>query len=172
MFAEHIPLTLSALLPLAAKPAAALLELRSDDVLWLAGAPGTAMVLVGEAFLFRCQVRTRTVEGEQRKVLTGWEVMESLSEAKPLWSRDLERAIDTRVKVELMALLGSTRITLRELRSLTPETEVVLDQEVSTPIILLANGAAVAEGKVVAVGERVGVRITRLLGEQDPGGAE
>ncbi len=168
--ADRVPLDLVVYLPLAAPSMAELLALRPGVVLDLAGAPDVGRVEVGGAHLLQCRIRERTspTDGRAQKVITQWEVAGAMPETGSLWSEALEGRVETRVRVELRAVLGSTRITLSDLRALAPEMEVTLDQEISTPITLLANGVAVAEGKVVAIGERIGVRITRLLGVTTP----
>jgi flagellar motor switch protein FliN len=66
------------------------------------------------------------------------------------------------VELEVSAELGRTRMTVRELLSLTPGAIVELDRAAGSPADLLVNGRLVACGEVVVVDENFGLRITDI----------
>jgi flagellar motor switch protein FliN len=66
------------------------------------------------------------------------------------------------VELEVSAELGRTRMTVRELLSLTPGAIVELDRAAGSPADLLVNGRLVACGEVVVVDENFGLRITEI----------
>ncbi|RZS91437.1 flagellar motor switch protein FliN/FliY [Motilibacter rhizosphaerae] len=68
------------------------------------------------------------------------------------------------VVMEVTAELGRTRMTVRELLSLTPGSVVELDRAAGSPADLLVNGTLIARGEVVVVDEEYGIRITELVG--------
>lgn len=68
------------------------------------------------------------------------------------------------VPLELVAVLGSKRLRLRELLELGEGSVLLLDRAANEPIEVLAGGTLVARGEIVAVDEHFGVRITELAG--------
>lgn len=73
------------------------------------------------------------------------------------------------VEMEVTAELGSTRMTVRELLSLTPGNIVELNRAAGSPIDLLVNGTLIARGEVVVVDEEFGIRISEIV---NPGPGE
>jgi len=73
------------------------------------------------------------------------------------------------VEMDVTAELGRTRMTVRELLSLTPGVVVELDRMAGSPIDLFVNGTLIARGEVVVIDEEFGVRITEIV---SPGAAE
>ena len=71
------------------------------------------------------------------------------------------------VEMELSAELGRTRMSVRELLSLSPGAIVELDRAAGNPADLLVNGRLIARGEVVVVDENFGIRITEIV---TPGG--
>lgn len=68
------------------------------------------------------------------------------------------------VVMGLSVELGRTRMTVRELLSLTPGTIVQLDRAAGSPVDLLVNGTLLARGEVVVVDEEFAVRVTEIVG--------
>jgi flagellar motor switch protein FliN/FliY len=66
------------------------------------------------------------------------------------------------VEMEVTAELGRTRMTVRELLSLTPGTIIELDRAAGSPADLLVNGRLIASGEVVIIDENFGLRITEI----------
>jgi len=71
------------------------------------------------------------------------------------------------VEMEVTAELGRTRMTVRELLSLTPGTIVELDRAAGSPADLLVNGRPIASGEVVIIDENFGLRITDIAGPSE-----
>lgn len=81
--------------------------------------------------------------------------------AVPLGTADLERVLD--VPVRLTAELGRTRITIKTLLQLAPGSVVELDGLAGEPMDLFVNGYLIAQGEVVVVGEKYGIRVTDIV---------
>ena len=68
--------------------------------------------------------------------------------------------------------LEERRLSLAELRALRPGTVMELAQPLNQAVIrILANGTPVGEGHLIAVGNRLGVRVSRFIGQPAPGQA-
>ena len=82
---------------------------------------------------------------------------------------DAEMNIDSILDVKLMLTLevGRTRISVRELLSLTPGSVVELDRQAGEPLDLYVNGVLVARGEVVVVNDRFGLRLTEVVSASD-----
>jgi flagellar motor switch protein FliN len=74
---------------------------------------------------------------------------------------DLERVLD--VPVRLTAELGRTRITIKTLLQLAPGSVLELDGLAGEPMDLFVNGYLIAQGEVVVVGEKYGIRVTDIV---------
>jgi flagellar motor switch protein FliN len=68
------------------------------------------------------------------------------------------------IEMDVTAELGRTRMTVRELLSLTPGIVVELDRIAGSPIDLFVNGTLIAHGEVVVIDEEFGVRISEIVG--------
>jgi flagellar motor switch protein FliN len=73
------------------------------------------------------------------------------------------------VVMGLSVELGRTRMTVRELLSLTPGTIVQLDRAAGSPVDLLVNGTLIARGEVVVVDEEFAVRVSEIVGPEIEG---
>jgi flagellar motor switch protein FliN len=73
------------------------------------------------------------------------------------------------VEMEVTAELGRTRMSVRELLSLTPGAVIELDRAAGGPADLLVNGRLIARGEVVVIDENFGIRITEIVGPSDRG---
>ncbi len=68
--------------------------------------------------------------------------------------------------------LEERRLSLAELRALRPGTVMELTQPLNQAVIrILANGTPVGEGHLIAVGNRLGVRVSRFIGQAPTGQA-
>jgi flagellar motor switch protein FliN/FliY len=67
------------------------------------------------------------------------------------------------VEMEVTAELGRTRMSVRELLSLSPGAVVELDRAAGAPTDLLVNGRLIARGEVVVIDENFGIRITEII---------
>jgi flagellar motor switch protein FliN/FliY len=71
------------------------------------------------------------------------------------------------VEMEVTAELGRTRMSVKELLSLTPGAVIELDRAAGGPADLLVNGRLIARGEVVVIDENFGIRITEIVGPTD-----
>lgn len=74
---------------------------------------------------------------------------------------DIERILD--VPVQLMAEIGRTRITIKNLLQLSQGSVVELDGLAGQPLDVLINGYLIAQGEVVVVNEKYGIRLTDIV---------
>ena len=74
---------------------------------------------------------------------------------------DVERILD--VPVQLTAELGRTRITIKSLLQLSQGSVVELDGLAGQPLDVLINGYLIAQGEVVVVNEKYGIRLTDIV---------
>lgn len=76
-------------------------------------------------------------------------------------SRDLEMIMD--IPVKLSVELGRTRITIKQLLELAQGSVIELDGLAGEPMDILINGYLVAQGEVVVVEDKYGIRITEIV---------
>jgi len=76
-------------------------------------------------------------------------------------ARDLEMIMD--IPVKLAVELGRTRITIKQLLELTQGSVIELDGLAGEPMDILINGYLIAQGEVVVVEEKYGIRITEII---------
>jgi len=67
------------------------------------------------------------------------------------------------VPLEISVELGRVEMPLHQVARLARGTIVELGREANAEVNLLANGVVFARGEVVAVGDRLGVRIVEIL---------
>ncbi|WP_341209497.1 FliM/FliN family flagellar motor switch protein [uncultured Sphingomonas sp.] len=88
--------------------------------------------------------------------------MTAPTETNDAVARTLAARMIDHVEVELEAFVGAARMTVAELAALAPEAVVALEAPLNRAVELRLNGAAVARGELVAVGDRFGVRLTEI----------
>jgi len=69
------------------------------------------------------------------------------------------------VSMEVTAQIGTTRMTINELLSLSEGAVVELDRAAGAPADLLVNGHLIARGEVVVIDENFALRITEIVDE-------
>ena len=77
---------------------------------------------------------------------------------------DFLKDVDVRLTVEL----GRTEMKLKDVLSLPEESVDMLDKLTDQLLDVMVNGKLIARGEVVAQGERFGLRIVELLGQDAP----
>ena len=82
-------------------------------------------------------------------------------EAKAGTPRELDMIME--IPVTLSVELGQTRLTIRELLDLAQGSVVELDGLAGEPMSILVNGYLIAQGEVVVVDEKYGIRITEIV---------
>jgi flagellar motor switch protein FliN/FliY len=88
-----------------------------------------------------------------------FELPEDQDSLKKLQDIDLILHIPVTLTVEL----GRTKMTIKELLRLSQGSVVALDGLASEPLDILINGYLIAQGEVVVVGDKFGVRITDII---------
>ena len=76
-------------------------------------------------------------------------------------SRELDVIME--IPVTLSVELGRTRMTIRELLDLAQGSVVELDGLAGEPMNILINGYLIAQGEVVVVEDKYGIRITDII---------
>ncbi|MCE8053032.1 flagellar motor switch protein FliN [Halomonas desiderata] len=75
--------------------------------------------------------------------------------------RDLEMIMD--IPVKLTVELGRTKLTIKQLLELAQGSVVELDGLAGEPMDILINGYLIAQGEVVVVDDKYGIRITEII---------
>lgn len=76
-------------------------------------------------------------------------------------SRDLEMIMD--IPVKLTVELGRTRLTIKQLLELAQGSVIELDGLAGEPMDILINGYLIAQGEVVVIEDKYGIRITEII---------
>ncbi|NBC50106.1 MAG: flagellar motor switch protein FliN [Gammaproteobacteria bacterium] len=76
-------------------------------------------------------------------------------------SRDLEMILD--IPVRLSVELGRTKVTIKQLLEMAQGSVVELDGLAGEPMDILINGYLIAQGEVVVVEDKYGIRITEII---------
>ena len=99
------------------------------------------------------QDETSTEENEQAESETQKNERASVENLRVLEN------IDVRLTVEV----GNAEIKIRDLLRLNEGSIVELDRLAGDPLDILVNGTMIAQGEVVMVGERFGVRFSEIV---------
>ena len=75
--------------------------------------------------------------------------------------QDIDLIMD--IPVKLTVELGRTRMTIKELLRLTQGSVVALDGLAGEPLDIYVNGYLIAQGEVVVVSDKFGIRITDII---------
>ena len=81
--------------------------------------------------------------------------------ATPGATRDFEVIMD--IPVNLTVELGRTKISIRNLLQLAHGSVVELEGLAGEPLDVLVNGTLIAQGEVVVVNDRFGIRLTDII---------
>jgi flagellar motor switch protein FliN/FliY len=71
------------------------------------------------------------------------------------------------VPVTLSVEVGRTKLKIRDLLRLKQGSVIELERNAGEPLDLLVNNTVVAQGEVVLVNDRYGVRLSRILPAED-----
>lgn len=84
------------------------------------------------------------------------------SGAQPEGARhDIDLILD--IPVQLTVELGRTRVPIKQVLSMAQGSVIELDGLAGEPMDLLVNGCLIAQGEVVVVNEKFGIRITDIV---------
>ncbi|WP_018917810.1 flagellar motor switch protein FliN [Vreelandella zhanjiangensis] len=76
-------------------------------------------------------------------------------------ARDLEMVMD--IPVKLTVELGRTKLTIKQLLELAQGSVIELDGLAGEPMDILINGYLIAQGEVVVIEDKYGIRITEII---------
>lgn len=76
-------------------------------------------------------------------------------------SPDLDVILD--IPVEIAMEVGKTSITIRNLLQLNQGSVIELDRLAGEPLDVLVNGTLIAQGEVVVVNDKLGIRMTDVI---------
>jgi flagellar motor switch protein FliN/FliY len=79
----------------------------------------------------------------------------------PEAARNLELVMD--IPVQMTVELGRTRMPIRNLLQLAQGSVVELNELAGEPLDVFVNGCLVAQGEVVVVNEKFGIRLTDII---------
>ena len=79
---------------------------------------------------------------------------------------NLEVLLDVPVKVTVE--LGSCQMPMRDVLQLNSGSVVQLDKVAAAPVDLYVNQKRIASGEVVVVEDRLGIKITKVIGGAQP----
>jgi flagellar motor switch protein FliN len=101
--------------------------------------------------------------GAQAEVSTATAgVFQPLSKVGPTTTRnDIEMILD--IPVKMTVELGRTKIAIRNLLQLAQGSVVELDGMAGEPMDVLVNGCLIAQGEVVVVNDKFGIRLTDII---------
>jgi flagellar motor switch protein FliN len=74
---------------------------------------------------------------------------------------ELDMILD--IPVQITAELGRTKLTIKNLLQLAHGSVVELDAMAGEPLDILVNGTLIAQGEVVVVNEKFGIRLTDII---------
>jgi flagellar motor switch protein FliN len=81
--------------------------------------------------------------------------------AVPEGSQDLDLILD--IPVALTVELGRTKIPIKHILQLAQGSVIELDALAGEPMDVLVNGCLIAQGEVVVVNEKFGIRLTDIV---------
>lgn len=83
------------------------------------------------------------------------------SGGKPGTLNDFDMILD--IPVQITVELGRTKLTIRNLLQLAHGSVVELDGLAGEPMDVLVNGTLIAQGEVVVVNDKFGIRLTDII---------
>ena len=96
-------------------------------------------------------------QAEQTPVFTEFSAKNKLHETQ----NDIDFILD--IPVQLTVELGRTKITIKNLLQLAQGSVVELDGMAGEPMDVLVNGYLIAQGEVVVVNDKFGIRLTDII---------
>ncbi len=87
----------------------------------------------------------------------------SLEDFKPTLPGNINPEVLQNIVVSLSIEVGRAQIKIKDLMRLTQGSVVELDRIAGEPLDLLVNNSVVAQGEIVLVNDRYGVRLTRVV---------
>ena len=91
----------------------------------------------------------------------------AVAEATDMLHHHINPEVLQNISVNLSIEVGRTNIKIKDLMRLTQGSVVELDRIAGEPLDLLVNDTVVAQGEVVLVNDRYGIRLTRVVPSTD-----
>lgn len=100
---------------------------------------------------------------QQQSVEAGTErLLEKFGSSAPAGAtQDIDMVLD--IPVQLTVELGRTRIAIKNILQLAQGSVVELDGLAGEPMDVLVNGCLIAQGEVVVVNDKFGIRLTDII---------
>lgn len=118
----------------------------------------------GEAALAEADHAAVSVEAHDDQAPTqGNHEDPSLEDFKPMSPGNINPEVLQNISVTLSIEVGRAQIKIKDLMRLTQGSVVELDRIAGEPLDLLVNNSVVAQGEIVLVNDRYGVRLTRVV---------
>lgn len=102
-------------------------------------------------------------EDKQQDVRAENQISDDLATFESLVGADVLQSVPVVLSVEV----GRTKLKIRDLLRLKQGSVIELERNAGEPLDLLVNNTVVAQGEVVLVNDRYGVRLTRILPAED-----
>lgn len=77
---------------------------------------------------------------------------------------NLDMVLD--IPVKLTVELGSCQLPMRDVLQLSPGSIVQLDKTANSPVSVFVNQRLIARGEVVVIEDRLGIKVTEILGKE------
>jgi len=103
------------------------------------------------------------VPAEQAEHVDHAEHEPTLEDFKPTMPGNINPEVLQNIVVNLSIEVGRAEIKIKDLMRLTQGSVVELDRIAGEPLDLLVNNSVVAQGEIVLVNDRYGVRLTRVV---------
>ncbi len=105
------------------------------------------------------------VDGLQESPVESAEFQQLVPEKGSQGDVNLDAILDVPVTVSME--IGRTRLQIRNLLQLNQGSVVELDRLAGEPMDVLVNGTLIAQGEVVVVNEKFGIRLTDIISPSD-----
>ena len=103
------------------------------------------------------------VPAEQAQHVEAAEHEPTLEDFKPTMPGNINPEVLQNISVAIKVEVGRTKMKIRDLLRLTQGSVVELERIAGEPLDLLVNDTVVAQGEVVLVNDRYGIRLTRVV---------
>ena len=94
-----------------------------------------------------------------------WDELEAVPAGKAEGDIKMDSILDVPVTISME--IGRTRINIRNLLQLNQGSVVELDRLAGEPMDVLINGTLIAQGEVVVVNDKFGIRLTDIVSPAD-----
>lgn len=137
-------------------------EQSADDDPWAAALAEQDAAEAGDHGGAKDQDAAAGAGNEKEATSAGSQVFRQLGDgADSGTARDLDMIMD--IPVKLSVELGRTKITIKQLLELAQGSVIELDGLAGEPMDILINGYLIAQGEVVVVDDKYGIRITEII---------